>query len=118
MESAREIFEKKKKELDPFYDKAFVRVFIKKVQKISPYIGAIYFPETFQLVFHYKGVIIYKIILNKTNLADISVDVHLKNIRNINMMIRNNIIPSKSLSQLQEANKKQLNKSKTGKTLL
>jgi len=118
MKSSRETFDEKKDKMGTYYDTAFIRAFIKQVQKISPYIGAIYFPETFQLVFHYKGVIIYKIILNKENLADISTDLHLKNIRKINMMIRNNLIPSKSLSQFQEINKKQLNKNKTGKVLL
>jgi len=114
MDTARESFEKKKKEIDPFYDKTFLKSFIREVQKINSHIGAIYFPDTYQLVFYYKGVIIYKILLNKENLADISVDFHLKRIRNIGTMIYNNIIPVSTLKVLKERGK-QLNKFKTGK---
>jgi hypothetical protein len=115
--SARQIFDQKKNEVDAFYDKPFLRSFIRAVQKINPDIMAIYFPETYQLVFVYRWVIIYKIILNKTNLEDISVDLHLKNIRDIIRMLRNNILPSKSVSALQQNMRKNFNKFKTGKLL-
>lgn len=114
--SSREYFEEKKKELDPFYDKVYLKYFIRQVQKISPDIGAIYFPETYQLIFFYKNVIIYKIILNKNNIEDISVERHLKNIRNIYLMLKNNLIVVDKIPQLKNI-KQNFNKRKTGKIL-
>lgn len=113
--SAREMFIEQRQ--DVFYDKPFLRSFIRSVQKISPDIIAYYFPSTYQLIFVYKGIIIYKIILNKTNLADISVDLHLKNIRNVVIMLRNNILPSKSVSKFEQEMRNNFNKFKTGKIL-
>jgi len=115
--SSRETFETQKNKLDVFHDKPFLRAFIRAVQKISPDIMAIYFPETYQLVFVYRWVVIYKIILNKYNIEDISVDLHLKNIKNIVIMLKNNLLPAKTLAPLQEKLKKNLNKKKTGKIL-
>jgi hypothetical protein len=115
--SARETFEARKNELDVFHDKPFLRAFIRTVQKIDPDIIAIYFPETYQLIFVYHWVVIYKIILNKYNVEDISVDLHLKNIKNIVIMLKNNLLPARTLVPIQEKLKKNLNKKKTGKIL-
>jgi len=112
---SKELFDKAK--METFYDKPFIKSFVKAVQKIDSRITPFYFPNTYQLVFLYKKIIIYKIILNKTNLEDISVDLHLKNILNAVMMLRSNIIPSKSVSLLQENVRKNFNKNRTGKLL-
>lgn len=106
-----------KAEMETFYDRPFIRSFVKAVQKIDSQITPFYFPNTYQLVFLYKKIIIYKIILNKNNLEDISVDLHLKNISNAVMMLRSNILPSKSVSRLQENVRKNFNKNKTGNLL-
>jgi len=112
---SKELFDKA--QIETFYDKPFIKSFVKAVQKIDSQITPFYFPNTFQLVFLYKKIIIYKIILNKTNLEDISVDLHLKNILNTVIMLRSNIIPSKSVSLLQENVRKNFNKKRTGRIL-
>lgn len=111
--SARERFQQVRQ--DVFHDKPFLRAFIRAVQKINPDIIAVYFPETYQLVFLYKWVIIYKIILNKENIEDISVDLHLKNIRQIILMLKNNLLPAKMINNIQQNTKSNFNKFKTGK---
>jgi hypothetical protein len=115
--SSRETFETEKKNLDVFQDKPFLRAFIRSVQKINADIIPIYFPETYQLIFVYHGIIIYKIILNRYNIEDISVDLHLKNIKNIIIMLRNNLLPASIIAPIQNKVKKDLNKNKTGKVL-
>ena len=115
--SSRETFETEKKNLDVFQDKPFLRAFIRSVQKINADIMAVYFPETYQLIFVYHGIIIYKIILNKYNIEDISVDLHLKNIKNIIIMLKNNLLPASIIAPIQNKVKKNLNKNKTGKVL-
>jgi len=115
--SSRETFETEKQNLDVFQDKPFLRAFIKSVQKINADIIPIYFPKTYQLIFVYHGIIIYKIILNRYNIEDISVDLHLKNIKNIIIMLRNNLLPANIIAPIQNKVKNNLNKNKTGKVL-
>lgn len=111
---AREVVAEKKQDL--WYDKLFVKHFVKKVQDLDEEIGAVLYPDTFLLVFVYKGVIIYKVTLNKENVEDISIEKHLKNIRRTLGFIRTGIVPVTTAINNIKANPKGLN-TKFGKIL-
>jgi hypothetical protein len=77
-ELGRDLVLKTKEDL--WYDKLFVRHFVSKVRKLDPDITAMMYSSSFILVFMWRRIIIYKLTLNKLNVEDISIDLHLKRI--------------------------------------
>jgi len=91
MPEARDLISK----VDTYFDKPFVRAFIRKVQDIDPDIGAVIALDKKMLVFIRKGIIIYKVILDKENLENIPFEKHIENIRSIvNLLKTGFVIPS------------------------
>jgi hypothetical protein len=97
---ARDIIKNKE---DNWYDKVFVKYFVKKVQDLDPDVGAIVYPDTFQLVFVWKGVIIYKITLNKLNVEDISVDKHIEKLKSTLIMLRMGMVSATVMQNIKNA---------------
>lgn len=109
--SARQYFQDKKHKT--YYDKVFVKLLVKKVQKMNPEVGAFIFPDQLMLVFFYRKIIIDKIILNEENLERIPFENHVTRIKEIIKMLSENKIPLYDMQQLQAANKG-FNSRKTG----
>jgi hypothetical protein len=74
--TAAETFASKK--LDTQYDKVFVRHLVKNFSKLSPDLGAVFYPHTQTIAFWYNGFIIYKLLLDQFNLDATSMEEHLK----------------------------------------
>jgi hypothetical protein len=93
----------KEKNLDLQYDKIFVKNLVKGIQKLSPDIGAYIFPETKMVVFWMDtvmgNVIIYKVLLDKNNVNDITPEEHIKKVETIVRLLKLNMIPLKELNQ-------------------
>ena len=100
---ARDVVAEKKQDL--WYDKVFVKHFVKKVQELDENIGAMIYPDTFLLAFVYNGIIIYKISLNKENVEDISIEKHLRNIRRTLGFIRTGLIPATTINNIKASPK-------------
>ncbi len=72
--TAAEYMEDKK--FDMYYDKVFVRHLIKQFQKLSPDLGAVFYPHTQQVLFWYNGLIVYKVRLDEYNTSETSLAKH------------------------------------------
>lgn len=73
---AAETFQSKK--LDTQYDAVFVRHLVRNFSKLSPDLGAVFYPHTQTIAFWYNGFIIYKLLLDEFNLDATSMEEHLK----------------------------------------
>jgi len=90
----------KEKKIDVWYDKVFVKHLVKKVQDIDPDIGAVLFPDQKLIVFFWKRIIIYKILMTKEQTNDLTIDYHLDKIRNVIRLLKLNLIPVKTLNSI------------------
>ena len=90
----------KEKKVDVWYDKVFVRHIVRKVQDIDPDIGAVLFPDQKMIVFFWKRIIIYKILMNQDQTENLTIDYHLNRIKNIIRLLKLNLIPIKTLNSI------------------
>ena len=90
------------KNLDLQYDKVFVKHLVKEIQKLSPEIGAYIFEKSKMVVFWMQtsagNVIIYKVLLDKNNVNDISPEEHAKRCETIVRLLKLNMVPLKELN--------------------
>jgi len=87
----------KENKVDVWYDKVFVRHLIRKVQDIDPDIGAVLYLDQKLIVFFYKRIIIYKILMNEEQTEKIPLEYHLEQIRKIIKLLKLNLIPIRVL---------------------
>lgn len=97
-------------------DRTFVRHLVKKIQGVEPDVGGVYFDSTKMLVFYWRGVLIDKLILDKTNLEDIKMEEHIQRISRIIRMIKMGALPTYELDQ-SRSQMKNFNQRKTGKNI-
>lgn len=91
MKTARELAA----ELDTYFDKPFVKVFIKKVQELDPDIAVVIALEKKMLVLIRNEIVIYKVLLDKENMENISIETHLERIKSVlNLLKSGFVIPS------------------------
>lgn len=97
---SREIIEAKG--LDLQNDTVFIKHLVKEIQKISPEIGAWIYPKSHMVVFWMEtsagNVIIYKVLLDKNNVNDITPEQHAKKVEAIVRLLKLNMIPLKELN--------------------
>jgi len=101
--TSRELIEEKEAEgLDLQYDKLFVKHLVKRIQKVSPDIGAFLYEKSKMIVFWMEtgvgNVIIYKVLLDKNNVNDITIEQHAKKVETIVRLLKLNMIPLKELN--------------------
>ena len=106
--NSRETVESKK--LDVWYDKPFVRAIVKEAMKLSPNLAAMMFAEQKMVIFLYKRVIVYKVLLDKYNTEGVSIEDHIKKLKNVMKMVDLNLVPIRRL----QTDAAGLNKNKTG----
>ena len=101
MKSSREYIEEKKDELE--YDKTFVKHLVKAIQKISDDVGAIVYPGLKMVVFwtHWEGknIVFYKVLLNKDNINDQTIEDHKKKAETAFRLIKLNMLPMRELNE-------------------
>lgn len=78
---------------DAWIDKPFIKVLVNKVQDLDSDIGAFLYPETKQIIFFWKKVIIDKVTLNEYNTDKVSMEEHIKRIRSVLKNLKSGLIP-------------------------
>jgi len=79
------------------FDPTFCKYLIREIQRLSPDIGAVIFKDTKQIVFFYKNIIIYKVLMNALNIEEIKISEHKEKVKTILKMLDLNMIPLKDL---------------------
>jgi hypothetical protein len=87
----------KKNKIDVWYDKVFVRHIVKKIQSVDPNIGAVLYPDQKLIVFFYKRIIIYKILMNEEQTEKFPLNYHIEQIKKIIRLLKLNMIPIREL---------------------
>jgi hypothetical protein len=105
--SAEVLFDSKKKLVDTYYDKTFVRHLVKQFQKVEPQIGAQWYPHIQCVVFWYNGVIVYKVMLTEYNVDEVSIKSHIEKVTlAIQMLKTDKNLYSRLRDLAQKSNKK------------
>ena len=101
MQSSREYIESKEGQFEN--DKIFVKHLTKAIQSISDDIGAIIYPELHMVCFwmehNDKKIIIYKVLLNKDNINDQTIEDHKKKVETAVRLIKLDMLPMKQLNE-------------------
>ena len=88
-----------RKGCDVELDLTWSKYLVNEIQTLSPYIGAVIFKDSRQVVFFYKNIIIYKVLMNELNIQDIKFKEHKEKVRTILKMIDLDFIPLKDLNE-------------------
>lgn len=98
---SQEYINKRKGEFE--YDKVFVKHLVKAIQKVDNGIGAIIYPHLKMVVFWLehegKNIIIHKVLLNKDNINDTTIQSHKEKVETAVRMIKLNLLPIKELNE-------------------
>ena len=92
-ELARDVFARSEDAKTAWIDRPFIRSVVKQVQAVDPDIGAFLYPETKQIIFFWKRVIVHKIILNEFNTETLKIEDHVKKVRTVVNGIKMGLIP-------------------------
>lgn len=95
-----------------YYDKLFVKHLVKECQRLDPSVGAVFFPETKQVVFYWNRLIVGKIMLDERNLG-IQPKEHAKKIHDTIRYVKAGLIPVNEIRPRSAG----FNRMRTGKIL-
>ena len=86
------------KKLDVWYDRVFVRVLIKSIQKLDTDIWARVYPDTKLIVFFRRNIIFYKVLMTEENIDKTSIAEHVKKASKTLRVIKLGLIPAKDMA--------------------